>query len=195
MSRQARIERKTSETAIVVEIDLDGSGSSVDTGIPFMDHMLNLFAKHGFLGLQVKADGDLEIDEHHTMEDLGITLGQAIREALGDRQGITRYGSFYVPMDETLARVVLDISGRPFLSWSAEFPRPYVNGMDVQLFEEFFRGLTVNLGINLHVDVIRGNDVHHIAEAIFKAFARALSAATTLHPRQQGLPTTKGHLD
>ena len=195
MARSARIERKTSETAIVVVFDADGNGSQIDTGIPFMDHMLTLFAKHGFVGLEVKADGDLEIDEHHTMEDLGITLGQAIREALGDREGITRYGSFYVPMDETLARVVLDISGRPFLSWNVSFPRDYVNGMDVQLFEEFFRGLTVNLGINLHVDVIRGNDVHHIAEAIFKAFARALHAATTLHARQQGLPTTKGHLD
>jgi imidazoleglycerol-phosphate dehydratase len=196
MSRTASITRNTSETQIQLSIDIDGSGSStVDTGIPFMNHMLTLFAKHGYFDLQVKAVGDLEIDEHHTMEDLGIVMGNAIKEALGDKRGIRRYGFFYLPMDETLSRVALDLSGRPYLVYNVPAPSDYIKGMNVRLFHEFFLGLTSNLGVNLHIDVIRGEEVHHVIESVFKGFARALDAATGLEPRETGLPTTKGHLD
>lgn len=196
MSRTASITRNTSETQIQLSIDIDGSGAStVDTGIPFMNHMLTLFAKHGYFDLQVKAVGDLEIDEHHTMEDLGIVMGNAIKQALGDKRGIRRYGFFYLPMDETLARVALDLSGRPYLVYNVTPPSDYIKGMNVRLFHEFFLGLTNNLGVNLHIDVLRGEEVHHIIEAVFKGFARALDAATVFEPRETGLPTTKGHLD
>jgi imidazoleglycerol-phosphate dehydratase len=196
MSRTATITRNTSETQIQLSIDIDGSGiSTVDTGIPFMNHMLTLFAKHGYFDLQVKAVGDLEIDEHHTMEDLGIVMGNAIKQALGDKAGIRRYGFFLLPMDETLARVALDLSGRPYLVYNVPAPAGYIKGMNVRLFHEFFLGLTNNLGVNLHIDVIRGEEVHHVIEAVFKGFARALDAATGREPRETGLPTTKGHLD
>ena len=196
MSRSAQITRNTSETQIQLSIDIDGSGSStVDTGIPFMNHMLTLFAKHGYFDLEVKAVGDLEIDEHHTMEDLGIVMGNAIKQALGDKAGIRRYGFFLLPMDETLARVALDLSGRPYLVYNVAPPSDYIKGMNVRLFHEFFLGLTNNLGVNLHIDVLRGEEVHHVIEAVFKGFARALDAATSREPREKGLPTTKGHLD
>jgi imidazoleglycerol-phosphate dehydratase len=196
MNRSAQITRNTSETQIQLSIDIDGSGrSNVDTGIPFMNHMLTLFAKHGYFDLDVKAVGDLEVDEHHTMEDLGIVMGNAIKQALGDKAGIRRYGFFLLPMDETLARVALDLSGRPYLVYNVAAPADYIKGMSVRLFHEFFLGLTNNLGVNLHIDVIRGEEVHHVIEAVFKGFARALDAATSREPRETGLPTTKGHLD
>ncbi len=196
MSRNADVERKSAETKIKISIEIDGKGSaSVDTGIPFFDHMLTLFAKHGFFDLSIKAKGDLEIDEHHTMEDLGIVLGNAIKDALGDKKGITRYGFFLLPMDETLARVVLDLSGRPCLVWNVKPPATHVNGIDVRLFREFFQALTNSLGLNIHVDLVRGEEIHHVFEAIFKGFARALDAATQMDPREKGVPSTKGMLD
>lgn len=195
MPRTATIERKTTETQILLTINVDGSGTAaVKTGIPFMDHMLTLFARHGFFDLEVQAVGDLDVDAHHTMEDLGLVLGTALRQALGDKHGIRRYGSFYVPMDETLARVVVDLSGRPYLVYQAALPMDTINGLSVRLFQEFFQALTNTLGANLHIDVIRGEEVHHIIEAIFKAFARALDQATQYEARQQGVPSTKGTL-
>lgn len=196
MSRQASIDRETAETRISISLELDGSGQiETATGLPFMDHMLTLFAKHGFFDLQVDAKGDLEVDAHHTMEDLGIVLGQAIAKAVGDKRGITRYGFFMVPMDETLARVVLDLSGRPCLRYSVDIPRGYHLGpIDVQLFHEFFQALANAAAMNLHIDILRGVDVHHQIEGIFKAFARALDMATTIDPRQTDIPSTKGTL-
>jgi len=194
--RQATEERKTTETNIKMTFDVDGTGAStLDTGIPFMDHMLTLFAKHGFFDLDIKASGDLDVDAHHTMEDLGIVMGTAIRKALGDKRGICRYGFFILPMDETLARVVIDLSGRPHLSYNVECPVNQINGINIRLFHEFFQGLTHNLMLNLHIDVIRGDEAHHIHEAVFKAFAKALDQATQLESREKGLPTTKGILE
>ena len=196
MKRKAREKRETNETTIDLTFVVDGEGkASIDTGIPFMDHMLTLFTKHGFFDLTVKAKGDLEIDAHHTMEDLGIVLGTAIKNALGDKKGICRYGFFILPMDETLARVVLDLSGRPYMVYEVAPPTRYINTLDVRLFQEFFQALTNNLACNLHIDVIRGEDVHHVYESVFKGFARALDRATQIEPREKGLPTTKGHLD
>jgi imidazoleglycerol-phosphate dehydratase len=196
MKRKSREKRETSETTIDLTFVVDGEGkASIDTGIPFMDHMLTLFTKHGFFDLTVKAKGDLKIDAHHTMEDLGIVLGTAIKNALGDKKGICRYGFFILPMDETLARVVLDLSGRPYMVYEVASPTRYINTLDVRLFQEFFQALTNNLACNLHIDVIRGEDVHHVYESVFKGFARALDRATQIEPREKGLPTTKGHLD
>jgi imidazoleglycerol-phosphate dehydratase len=195
MSRKAEVKRKTKETDIFVKLDLDGSGIyDVDTGIPFIDHMLELFAKHGFFDLEVKAKGDIDIDFHHTMEDLGLTLGMALLEALGDKAGIRRYGSCLLPMDETLARVVLDLSGRPYLVYAVEPPADNVKNIDSRLFYEFFQALTVKSGMNLHIDLLRGAEVHHAFEAVFKAFAKALDQAVSIDSRLDGVLSTKGVL-
>ncbi len=196
MNRNATEERITKETDIKITFNVDGSGkSNIDTGIPFMDHMLILFAKHGFFNLDVKARGDLEIDAHHTIEDLGIVMGKVIQKALGDKKGICRYGCFSLPMDDTLVNVALDLSGRPFLSYNVNAPVDHINGIGVRLFHEFFQALAVNLALNLHIDLVRGEEVHHILEAIFKGFSKALDRATSLDPRGKDIPSTKGMLD
>jgi imidazoleglycerol-phosphate dehydratase len=184
------------ETRIRARWVVDGTGlAMVDTGIPFFDHMLTLFAKHGLFDLEVDAEGDLAVDFHHTVEDTGITLGGILNQALGNKAGIRRYGHAYVPMDETLVRVVVDLSGRPFLAYRAPERVEAIGGnFSFQLVEEFLRGFCVHAGMNLHVDVIAGKDAHHMAEAIFKALARALDIATSLDPRVSGIPSTKGTL-
>ena len=196
MSRSATLERKTSETEIRLTLNLDGSGvSKISTGIAFFDHMLTLFAKHGLFDLELTAKGDIEVDFHHTVEDTGILLGQAITKALGDKAGIRRYGFFYVPMDEALVRSVVDLSGRPFLAYNAPADVPAIGAaFSFQLVEEFLRAISVNAGMNLHVDVLAGRDAHHMAEGIFKTLARALDEATRIDPRVQGIPSTKGVL-
>ncbi|MFA4943179.1 MAG: imidazoleglycerol-phosphate dehydratase HisB [Lentisphaeria bacterium] len=194
--RQATVSRTTRETDITVKLVLDGSGrAAVKTGVPFMDHMLTAFAKHGFFDLEVRATGDLEIDAHHTLEDLGLVLGQALREAVGDKAGIRRFGTAFVPMDEALARVVLDLSGRPYLGFRV--PRPGglpVGGVDPRLFREFFQALVNTAGLTLHLDLLAGEEMHHIFEAAFKAFGRALDQAVAAEPRCPGIPSTKGAL-
>ena len=193
--RKSEITRTTRETDITVALELDGTGkSSIDTGIPFMNHMLELFAKHGFFDLEVRAKGDIEVDYHHTMEDLGLVLGQALAAALGDKAGIRRYGSCILPMDETLALVALDLSGRPCLVWDVDFPAQMIRDLDVRLFCEFFQALVNRAGMNLHVKKLAGEEVHHVAEAIFKAFAKALDQAVSLDPRVKGVLSTKGSL-
>jgi imidazoleglycerol-phosphate dehydratase len=196
MSRSATLERKTSETEIRLVLNLDGSGvSKISTGIAFFDHMLTLFAKHGLFDLELTAKGDIEVDYHHTVEDTGILLGQAIAKALVDKAGIRRYGFFYVPMDEALVRSVVDLSGRPFLAYNAPADVPAIgSAFSFQLVEEFLRAISVNAGMNLHVDVLAGRDAHHMAEGIFKSLARALDEATRIDPRVQGIPSTKGVL-
>lgn len=195
MPRKAEIDRKTAETGIRLQIDLDGSGrSEVGTGIGFFDHMLTLFAKHGLVDLDVKATGDLEVDYHHTVEDVGIVLGQAIRKAVGDKAGIRRYGHAYVPMDEALVRTVIDLSGRPYLVFQAPDRVDPIGLFPFQLVEEFLRAVSSNLGANLHVAVLYGRDAHHMAEGVFKSLGRALDAATTIDPRVTGVPSTKGTL-
>jgi imidazoleglycerol-phosphate dehydratase len=196
MSRSATLERKTSETEICLTLNLDGSGvSKISTGIAFFDHMLTLFSKHGLMDLELTAKGDIEVDYHHTVEDTGILLGQAITKALGDKAGIRRYGFFYVPMDEALVRSVVDLSGRPFLAYNAPADVPPIgSAFSFQLVEEFLRAISVNAGMNLHVDVLAGRDAHHMAEGIFKSLARALDEATRIDPRVQGIPSTKGVL-
>ena len=196
MSRSATLERKTSETEIRLTLNLDGSGvSKISTGIAFFDHMLTLFSKHGLMDLELTAKGDIEVDYHHTVEDTGILLGQAITKALGDKVGIRRYGFFYVPMDEALVRSVVDLSGRPFLAYNAPADVPAIGAaFSFQLVEEFLRAISVNAGMNLHVDVLAGRDAHHMAEGIFKSLARALDEATRIDPRVQGIPSTKGVL-
>jgi Imidazoleglycerol-phosphate dehydratase len=195
MARAASIERKTSETDIRLTLDVDGSGAStLSTGIAFFDHMLTLLARHGLFDLEVSANGDLEVDFHHTVEDVGITLGQAFAKALGDKAGIRRYGHAYVPMDETLVRAVVDFSGRPFLEYRAPGGVEAINGFSFQLVEEFLRGFTMNAGANVHVEILYGRDAHHMAEGVFKALARAIDAATQFDPRVQGIPSTKGVL-
>ena len=196
MSRSATLERKTSETEIRLTLNLDGSGvSKISTGIAFFDHMLTLFAKHGLMDLELTAKGDIEVDYHHTVEDTGILLGQAIAKALGDKASIRRYGFFYVPMDEALVRSVVDLSGRPFLAYNAPADVPAIGAaFSFQLVEEFLRAISVNAGMNLHVDVLAGRDAHHMAEGIFKSLARALDEATRIDPRVQGIPSTKGVL-
>lgn len=196
MSRSATLERKTSETGIRLTLNLDGSGvSKISTGIAFFDHMLTLFSKHGLFDLELTAKGDIEVDYHHTVEDTGILLGQAIAKALGDKASIRRYGFFYVPMDEALVRSVVDLSGRPFLAYNAPTDVPAIgSAFSFQLVEEFLRALSVNAGMNLHVDVLAGRDAHHMAEGIFKSLARALDEATSTDPRVQGIPSTKGVL-
>ncbi len=196
MERKARVERTTSETAISLGLDVDGTGQAqLATGIGFFDHMLTLFARHGLFDLELNARGDLDVDFHHTVEDTGITLGQALTKALGDKVGIRRYGLAYVPMDEALVRVVVDLSGRPFLAYNAPCEvEPIGASFSFQLVEEFLRALSVHGGMNLHVDVLAGRDAHHMAEGVFKALARALDQATQLDPRVQGIPSTKGVL-
>jgi len=194
--RSASIKRETKETRISVDIDLDGRGEGrFDIGIPFLEHMLDQIARHGMFDLSIRARGDLEIDAHHTVEDVGITLGQALGQALGDKEGIRRYGHAYVPLDEALSRVVLDCSGRPGLTYRVEYPRARVGDFDIDLLSEFFQGFVNHAQVSLHIDNIRGRNAHHIAETIFKAFGRALRAAVELDPRMQGiLPSTKGAL-
>jgi len=196
MSRVGEGQRESKETVIHVRVDLDGSGrASVRTGIGFFDHMLTALARHGLLDLEVSCTGDLHVDGHHTVEDTGIVLGQAIARALGDRVGIRRYADATVPLDEALVRAVVDVSGRPFLSYHVEIPRWQMLGdYDVFLTPEFFRALSLNAGLTVHLDLLRGENPHHIVEAAFKAFARALDQATTLDPRVQGIPSTKGML-
>jgi len=195
--RTADIARSTSETEIRISLGLDGTGQAqIATGIGFLDHMLTALARHGMLDLQVEAKGDLHIDFHHTTEDVGIVLGQAVKRALGDKRGIRRYGHAVVPMDEALAEAAIDISGRPFLAWSVSFPRDTVGAMDTELFEEFFHAFAMNAGITLHVIQRAGTNTHHIAEAAFKAVARALRQAVEHDPRAAGaIPSTKGTLE
>jgi len=195
--RLATLARTTSETAISLTLDLDGTGTAeVATGIGFLDHMLTAFARHGLFDLVVAADGDLHIDGHHTTEDVGIVLGQAIRQALGDKRGIRRFGQSLLPMDEALAEAAIDISGRPFLAWSVPFARDKIGTFDTELVEEFFRALAFNAGITLHVTLKAGSNAHHVAEASFKAVARALRMAAEADPRAQGaIPSTKGMLE
>lgn len=195
MMRQAVKERKTLETAVSVSIGLDGSGKAdIATGVGFFDHMLTLLAKHGFLDLQVKAQGDLQVDCHHTVEDCGIVLGEALKAAVGDKSGIHRYGSCFIPMDEALAQVVLDFSGRPYLVFEAEIPKITLGNYDTEITEEFFRAVAVASGMTLHIRVLYGKNVHHIIEAVFKAFARALAEAVAADPRVQGVMSSKGAL-
>ena len=194
--RKATVERNTLETQITAAVNLDGTGvSELDTGIPFLEHMLDQIARHGLIDLQIKAVGDLHIDDHHTVEDIGITLGQAVREAVGDKKGIMRYGHAYCPLDEALSRVVIDFSGRPGLTMDVEFTRATVGGFDVDLFMEFFQGFVNHAQVTLHIDNLRGMNTHHQAETIFKAFGRATRMALAVDPRMAGVtPSTKGVL-
>lgn len=194
--RQASVTRSTNETQITVALNLDGSGTvKLATGVPFLDHMLDQIARHGLIDLEVRATGDLHIDAHHTVEDIGITLGQALAKALGDKRGVRRYGHAYVPLDEALSRVVLDLSGRPGLEFHAAFARARVGEFDVDLVHEFFQGLVNHALMTLHVDNLRGTNAHHQCETIFKAFGRALRVAVEVDPRAGGaVPSTKGSL-
>lgn len=196
MSRTASIERTTRETAIKIDLVLDGSGQhEIATGVPFFDHMLTQIARHGFFDLQVEARGDLEIDAHHTVEDVGICLGEAFRQALGNKAGIRRYGRGTMPMHEALASVVLDFSGRPFLVWHVDLPKAQVGNFELELVEEFFTAFCNHAGANLHVNLAYGDNLHHIVEAVFKALARALDEATQIDPRVQGVLSSKGALE
>ena len=194
MNRSATIERETKETDIFLRLDLDGSAPSrVDTGIPFMDHMLDLMSAHGFMKMEIKARGDREIDDHHTVEDLGITFGMALKKLLGDKSGIRRYGEATIPMDDALARVVIDISNRPMLTYRVTLEKTVTGTFDTGLIKEFFRALATHAGLTLHIDLLSGNEPHHVSEAIFKAFGRALDQATGIETRLKGsLPSTKG---
>lgn len=196
MSRTAQVERNTLETQISVSVDLDGSGKSAfNTGVPFLEHMLDQVARHGLIDIDIKASGDTHIDDHHTVEDIGIALGQAFAKALGDKKGIYRYGHAYVPLDEALSRVVVDFSGRPGLVFHVDFPRARIGAFDVDLFIEFFQGFVNHAAVTLHIDNLRGHNAHHIAETIFKAFGRALRMALEADPRMAGVtPSTKGSL-
>jgi imidazoleglycerol-phosphate dehydratase len=193
--RSAEIQRDTKETQIRVRLDLDGTGvSKLDTGVPFLDHMLDQVARHGIFDLEIAAKGDLHIDAHHTVEDVGITLGQAFAKALGGKDGIRRYGHAYVPLDEALSRVVVDLSGRPGLSLKVDFVRARIGEFDVDLVREFFQGFANHALVTLHVDNLKGDNAHHQAETAFKAFGRALRMAVEADPRMQGVPSTKGSL-
>jgi imidazoleglycerol-phosphate dehydratase len=194
--RKASVTRTTKETAVEVKVDLDGAGgASVATGIGFLDHMLDLLARHSRIDIEVKAKGDLHIDHHHTTEDVGIALGQAVKQALGDMKGITRYADVHVPMDEALTRVAMDISGRPFLMFKAQFVRDKVGTFDTELVQEWFQAFAMNTGITLHVETLYGTNDHHIAESCFKGLARALRAAVAIDPRAgDEVPSTKGTL-
>ena len=195
--RAATVERKTRETEIFVSLDLDGDGEyDVDTGIGFFDHMLEQLSRHGLIDLKVRADGDLHIDMHHTVEDVGIVMGQALRKALADRRGITRYAHACVPMDETLSRAAVDVSGRPWLVWNVSFPRGKVGDMDTELFREWFQAFAQHAGLTLHVENLYGDNCHHIIESVFKAVARALRQAVAVDPaRSDAIPSTKGMLE
>jgi imidazoleglycerol-phosphate dehydratase len=193
--RSASIERNTSETQISVSVNLDGSGEAkFDTGLPFLEHMLDQICRHGLVDIEIKAKGDLEIDAHHTVEDIGITLGQAVHKAIGDKKGIRRYGYAYVPLDEALSRVVLDFSGRPGLVYEIPFTKKSVGDFDVELFAEFFQGFVNHAQVTLHVDNLRGKNAHHQIETVFKAFGRALRMAMENDERMTGVPSTKGSL-
>jgi len=196
MARKASIERKTKETNIKISLNLDGTGIySIKCGVPFMDHMFAHIAKHGFFDLTVKAKGDTHIDDHHTVEDLGIAFGQALKKALGNSTGIRRYGEATVPMDETLAEVVMDLSGRPYLVYNMDLPKKYkLKDFDPGLAEDFFRSVVNHAGMNLHINLLYGRDVHHMLEGVFKAFGRALDQATSLDPRIKGVLSTKGKI-
>ncbi|MDA0730473.1 MAG: imidazoleglycerol-phosphate dehydratase HisB [Proteobacteria bacterium] len=195
MKRIAKVSRKTLETNITVEINIDGSGKSkLNSGIGFLDHMLDQISRHGLFDLKIEAKGDLHIDAHHTVEDIGITLGQAFTKAMGDRTGIRRYAHAYVPLDEALSRVVIDISGRPGLEFDSHFTRARVGEFDVDLIHEFFQGFVNHANVTLHVDNIKGENSHHQAETIFKAFGRALRIAVEIDKRVEGTPSTKGSL-
>ncbi len=195
MSRTATIERITNETRIKLSLTVDGSGAAkICTSVPFLDHMLNLFARHGLFNLEVEACGDIDIDFHHTVEDIGIVLGEAFKQALGDKKGIRRYGQASVPMDETLASVAVDISGRPYLVYHVNLPKVKIGEFDVELAREFFQAFANHCGLNLHINVMYGDNVHHIIEACFKAFARAMDAASQMDPRIQDVMSTKGVL-
>lgn len=195
-ARRAEVQRTTTETKIAASVNLDGTGSyDVATGIGFLDHMLEQLAKHSLIDIAVKAEGDLHIDFHHTTEDTGIALGQAVAKALGDRRGIARFAAATIPMDETLSRAALDVSGRPFLAWRVEFSRDKLGDMDTELFREWFRAFAQNAGITLHIDNLHGVNNHHIVESCFKALARALRQAIAIDPRQADvIPSTKGRL-
>ena len=194
--RNATVERNTLETQIKVSVNLDGTGvCKVNTGVPFLEHMLDQISRHGLIDIEIEATGDLHIDAHHTVEDIGITLGQAIASAVGDKKGIVRYGHAYVPLDEALSRVVIDFSGRPGLEYQADYPRSMIGEFDVDLLHEFFQGFVNHAGVTLHIDNIKGANSHHIAETIFKAFGRAVRMALTFDPRMDGvMPSTKGSL-
>ncbi|HCY13199.1 MAG TPA: imidazoleglycerol-phosphate dehydratase HisB [Gammaproteobacteria bacterium] len=196
LKRSAEVRRETKETCITVVIDLAGTGSAeLDTGVPFFDHMLEQVARHSLVDLKISAQGDLAVDGHHTIEDVGITLGQAIAQALGEPRGINRYGHAYVPLDEALSRVVIDFSGRPGLEFAVNWPRSRVGDFEVDLLQEFFQGFCNHARVTLHVDNLRGNNAHHVAETVFKAFGRALRMALTLDDRQRDrVPSTKGSL-
>ena len=195
MARTKKITRKTTETDVYIEIDLDGNGRrNISTSIPFLDHMLDLFAKHGFIDLNVQASGDTDIDYHHLVEDIGICLGEAVKGALGDKKGVSRYGNACVPMDETLCHVCIDISGRSYLVFRADFKNKKIRDFDPFILEEFFKSFADHGGITLHINVIYGKNPHHIAEAIFKAFARALKSAVRMDAQIEGVLSTKGTL-
>ena len=195
-ARSATIERRTKETSISASVDLDGTGAyAVKTGVGFLDHMIEQLARHSLIDITLTAKGDLHIDQHHTTEDSGIVLGQAVAKALGDRRGITRYGSAYLPMDETLTRVAIDVSGRPYLIWKVDFTRSKIGEMDTELFREWFQAFAQNAGITLHAETLYGENSHHIAETCYKALARALREAVAIDERQGGrVPSTKGQL-
>ena len=195
-ARVATLSRKTAETDITVKLTVDGKGmSKIDTGIPFFDHMLTLFAKHGLFDLEVKARGDVAVDYHHTIEDVGIVLGEAFKTALGDKVGLKRYGFFILPMDEALARVVIDLGGRPHLVYDVSAPTMFVRDFNLALVKEFFRAFANTVGANVHVKLVYGDEPHHVVEAVFKSFARALDAASQIEPRAADrLPSTKGKL-
>jgi imidazoleglycerol-phosphate dehydratase len=194
--RKGAISRKTNETAIDVEIDLDGAGAAdVETGVGFFDHMLDQLARHSLIDMKIRAKGDLHIDDHHTVEDVGIALGQALRQAIGDKRGVTRYADCLLPMDEVLTRVAVDVSGRPFLVFRAEFPTAKIGTFDTELVREFFQALAINGGLTLHIENLYGANSHHIAESCFKGVARAIGAALAIDPRQAArIPSTKGAL-
>lgn len=193
--RKATVSRKTKETKISVKINFDGSGESkISTGIPFLDHMLELFSKHGLFDMEIKATGDTEIDCHHTVEDIGLVIGEAISKALDKREGIKRYGWCLLPMDETLAMVALDLSGRPYLVYDLVPPAAFIKDMDTRLFHEFFQAVSVKAGMNLHIQLMKGEEVHHCFEAVFKAFAKSLDQATLIDERISGVLSTKGIL-
>ncbi len=195
-ARTASVERNTNETQIKIELNLDGTGKAqFETGVPFLDHMLDQISRHGLIDLNIHAKGDLEIDAHHTVEDIGITLGQAVKQAIGDKKGITRYGHAYVPLDEALSRVVIDFSGRPLLVENVSYTSKSIGGFETELVHEFFQGFCNHALVTLHIDCLRGHNSHHIVETIFKAFGRALRMALTADSRAQGvIPSTKGSL-
>ena len=195
MTRKAEVTRTTTETSVTLTLTIEGEGnSSVETPVPFLTHMLELFARHGLFDLTVKATGDTDIDDHHLVEDIGICLGDALTQALGDKKGITRFGSFTAPLDEALAEAVLDLSGRPYLVYDVTFPGTHIKTFSVELVEDFFQAIAIHGKMNIHITQRSGRNLHHMCESIFKAFARALDSATRLDPRVTGVPSTKGSL-